>query len=117
MPRWRDGGGAPLTPEMTAYLLHGTPSTWDRPLVPGTKISGRWAGVLKGGEGGDAKIAAAWRQHRRALLAEWRAAGHRGHPAAWFWFDAPKGQRRPIGWTAADDEDPDDHDEEETDER
>jgi hypothetical protein len=106
LPRLRDGGAASaLTPEMSAYLLHGAPSTWDRPLIPGTKISGRWAGLLRSSDGGDARIEAAWRQHRPALLAAWRAAGHRGHPMAWFWYDAPPGQRRPIGWTPADDDD------------
>jgi hypothetical protein len=106
MPKLRaGGGGAALTPEMKTYLLRGTPSTWDRPLVPGTKISGRWVGLLRHGDGGDELIAAAWRQHRPALLAAWRAAGHRGHPAGWFWYDAPPGQRRPVGWTPADEAD------------
>jgi hypothetical protein len=103
-------GGAPPIPlgvELAEFLLRGTPST-DQPLVPGTLLTGKWVGLITGGGGGDALIEAAWRQHRRELL---RAASP-GKPVAWYWFDAPPGQRRPVGCRADPDEDDPDPDEE-----
>jgi hypothetical protein len=67
---------------MKHYLVTGTPPP------PGTP--GQWDLLIKGAE---ARIAAAWAAHRDEVM----AAARPEKPAAWYWFAAPPGQRRPVG--------------------